>query len=109
MVWVQAGREEIYRALLGRLPTKLVVLFKIRDCTQDTRRRLAGVQILSPVNAGQPSDIDTLVTVQWREDAQVLTLVDIGTILDLAHLISEGDRRWVNSRIDLRMYNAIYY
>jgi len=32
-VWVQAGSEEIYGALRGRLPAKLVALFKIRDCS----------------------------------------------------------------------------
>jgi len=73
-------------------------------------RRLAGVQMLSPVNSGRPSDIHSLVTVQLREDAREFTLVDIGTILSLAHLIPEGDWRWlVNSRIDLRTFNEIYY
>jgi len=47
--------------------------------------------------------------VQLREDAREFTLVDIGTILGLAHLIPEGDRRWlVNSHIDLRTLNEIY-
>jgi len=108
-LWVQAGSEEIYGALRGRLPSKLVVLFKIRDCSQDTVRWLADLQMLSPVNSGRPSDIHSLVTVQLREDAREFTLVDIGTILGLAHLIPEGDQRWlVNSRIDLRTFNEIY-
>jgi len=99
----------MYGALRGRLPAKLVAFFKIRDCSQDTVRRLEGVQMLSLVNSGRPSDIYTLVTVQLREDAREFTLVDIGTILGLAHLIPEGDRRWlVNSRIDLRTFNEIY-
>ena len=50
-VWVQARSEEMYGALRGRLPAKLVALFKIRDCSQDTVRRLAGVQMLSPVSS----------------------------------------------------------
>jgi len=95
--------------LRGRLPAKLVALFKIRDCSQDPVRRLAGVQMLSPVNSGRPSDKHSLVTVQLREDAGEFTLVDIGTILGLAQLIPEGDRRWlVNSRIDLRTFNEMY-
>ena len=99
----------MYGALRGHLPAKLVALFKIRDCSQDTVRRLAGVQMLSPVNSGRPSDIHSLVTVQLREDARKFTLVDIGTILSRAHLIPEGDRhRVVNSRIDLRTFNEIY-
>jgi len=48
-VWVQAGSEEMYRVLRGRLTAKRVALFKIRDCSQDPVRRLAGVQMLSPV------------------------------------------------------------
>jgi len=43
--------------------------------------------------------------VQLREDAREFTLVDIGTILGLAHLIPEGDRPWlVNSSIDLTRF-----
>jgi len=72
-------------------------------------RRLAGVQMLSPVNSGRLSDMHSLVTVQLRQAAQEFTIVDIGTILGLAHLIPEGDLRWVfNSRIDLRTFNKIY-
>jgi len=96
-------------ALRGHLPAKLVALFKIRDCSQDTVRRLAGVQILSLVNSGRHSDIDRLVTVQLREDGREFILVDIGTILGLGHLVQEGHRRWhVYSPIDLRTFNEIY-
>ena len=99
----------MYGSLRGRHPAKLVALFKIRGSSQDTVRRLAGVQMLSPVNSGRPSDIHCFVTVELREDAREFTLVDIGTILSLAHLIPQGDRRWlVNSRIDLRTFNEIY-
>ena len=107
-VWVHAGSEEMYGALRGRLPAKLVVLYKLRDCSQDTVRHLAGVQILSPVNSGPPSNIHSLVTVQLGEDAREFTLVDIGTILGLPHLIPEGGRRWlVNSHIAFRTYIEI--
>jgi len=38
-VWVQAGTEEMYGALRGRLPAKLVALLKIRDPgSEDTVR-----------------------------------------------------------------------
>jgi len=109
-VWVQAGTEEMYGALRGRLPAKLVALLKIRDPrSKDTVRRLAGVQLLTPVNSGRLSDLHGLVSVQMREDTRGFTIVDIGTILGLAHLIPVEDRRWlVNSRIDLRTFNEIY-
>ena len=65
--------------------------------------------MLSAVNAARPSDVHGHVTVQQREKARVFTIVDIGTILGLAYLIPEADRRWlVNSRIDLRTFNEIY-
>jgi len=108
-VCVQAGSEEMYGALRGHRLAKIVALFEITDCSQDTVRRLAGVQMLSPVNSGRPSDIHSLVSVQVREDAREFTLVDIRTNIGLVHLIPEGDRRWiVNSRVDLRTFNEIY-
>ena len=100
----------MYGSLRGRLPAKLLALFKIRNPTCDgTVRRLARVQILSPVNSERVSAVHGLVTMQQREDAREFTIVDIGTILGLAHLIPEADRPWlVNNRIDLRTCNEIY-
>jgi len=102
-VWVQAGSEEMYGALRGCLQAKLVALFEIRDYTcENAVRPVAPVRMLSAVNSGFPSDIHGLVSVQMREDAREFTIVDVGTIHGLAHLIPEGERRWlVNSRIDL--------
>ena len=91
-VWVKAGDEEMYGAQSGRLPAKLRALFKIQNATCDCPvRRLASVQMLSPVNSGRVSDVHGLVTVQQREDALEFTIVDVGTILGLAHLIPEAD------------------
>jgi len=102
----------MYGALRGRLPAKLVAVLKIRDyrCDNtDTVCRVAGVQMLTPVNSGRLSDQHCLVTVQMREDARGFTIVDIGTILGLAHLIPEQDLRWlVNGQIDLRTFNEVY-
>jgi len=93
----------MYGTLRGGLPAKLVALFKIRDPrSEDTVRRFAGVQLLTPVNSGRLSDLHGLVTVQMREDTRGFTIVDIGTMLGLAVLILEEHRGWlVNSRIDL--------
>jgi len=100
----------MYGAPRGRLPAKLVALFKIRHYRcQDRVRRLAGIQFVSSVNSGQISDVHSLVPVQMKLDAREFTVVDIGTILSLAHLIPEGDRHWiVNGRIDLRTFNEVY-
>ena len=109
-VWIQVGGEQMYGGLRRRLPAKILALFKIKDYTQqDAVYRLAGVQLMNVVNSGRPSDVHGLLTVYLRDDARELTIVDIGTILGLAHLILETDRRWlVNSRIDLRTFNEIY-
>jgi len=100
----------MYGALRGRLPAKLVALFKIREPrSEDTVRRVAGVQLRTLVNSGRLIDLPGLVTVQMREDTRGFTIVDIGTILGLASLIPEKDRGWlVNSRIDLRTFNEVY-
>jgi len=104
--------EEMYGARRGRLPAKLVALLKIRDYRSDnTVRRVAGVQMLmlTPVNSGRLSDHHGFVTVQMREAARGFTIVDIGTILGLAHLLLEEDRLWLlSSRIDLRTFNEVY-
>jgi len=102
--------EETYGALLDRLPAKLVALLQIWDYrSDDTIRRIAGVQMLTPVNSGRLSDLHGLVTVQMWEDTQGFTIVQIGTIVGLAHLIQEKDRHpLVNSQIDLRTVNKVY-
>jgi len=89
-----------------------MALFKIRSgyMQQDTVSRLAGVLFMSLVDSGPPSDVHGLVTVQLRDVTRELTIVDIGTIIGLAHLKPETERRWlVNSRIDLRTFNEIYW
>jgi len=100
----------MYGALRGCLLAKLVALLKIRDYrSDDTVRRVGGVQILTPVNSWRLLDLHGLVTVQMREDTRGFTILDVGTILGLAHLIPEEDQRWlVNSRIDLRTFNEVY-
>ena len=108
-VWIQAGGKQIYGAPRGRLPAKLLALFKFRNTHQDIVWRLAGVQLMGVVNSGHPSDVHGLVPVHLRDDSREWSIVDIATILGLAHLIPETDRRWlVNSRIDLRTFNEIY-
>jgi len=76
---------------------------------QDAVYPLAAVQFLSLVHSGQRSDVDCLITVQLRDRTRELTIVDIGTILSLAHQIPETVWCWlVNTPIDLRTLNEIY-
>jgi len=69
---------------------------------------LAGVRLVSMVVTGHLSELHILATVELRDDIRGLTIVDIGTILGLAHLIPETDQRWLlTSRIDLRTFTEI--
>jgi len=100
----------MYCALRGRLLAKVVAFFKMRDysCGNAVSWVMA-VRMLSAVNSVFLLDIHGLITVQMREDAREFMRVDIGTILGLAHLIPQGEWRWlVNSQIDLRSFNQVY-
>jgi len=44
------------------------------------------------VNSGYPSDVHGLVTIHLWDNTQELTIVDIGTILGLAHLLRKLTR-----------------
>jgi len=63
-VWIQAGGENMYGALRGRLPARLIAQFKIRSgyVQQDPVYRLASVQFMSLVDSGRPSDVYDLLT-----------------------------------------------
>jgi len=109
---IQAGGKNIYGVLRGPLPARLIARVKIpSDHMQPhTVLRLGGVQFLIVVNFRCRSDVHSVVTVQPRNFNQELTIVDIRTILGLAHLRLETDRCWLlKRRIYLRTFNAIYY
>jgi len=93
-VWIPAGGENTYGALKGRLPARVKALFKIRSgyIQPDTVYCLAGVQFMSLIDSRQLSDVHGLLTVQLRDFTRELTIVDIGTIIGLAHLIQETER-----------------
>jgi len=76
---------------------------------QDTVYRLAGVQFMSVVHSGRPSEVHGLVTIQLRGVTRELTILDIWTIISIAHGIPKIDRHWlVNSKIYLSTLNEIY-
>jgi hypothetical protein len=111
-VWVRFGSEEDYGALHGRIPARLMGLIKLRNKPNENIEnvhRLAIVRVLDVVNNGHVSDKDTFVRVKTSTAIRQLWIVDIGTITGQAHLIADGDGRWlINSRIDLRTFNEIY-
>ena len=113
-MWVAYGTSNEYGALRGKLPGKLRGLFKIRDTGNDGKvYRLAIVQLLqaSQNRGGRIADAHRLVRVfaKRQKSETEFRIVDIATVTGQAHLIPDGDGRWlVNSRIDLRTFNDIY-
>ena len=115
-VWVAVGSSSEVGALRGKLPGRLRGLFKLRaNAIGNTKivHRLAVVEILqAQPNGGRIVEAHGLVKVTKRRNTNrkdEFWIVNIVTILSLAHLIPEGDGQWlVNSRIDLRTFNEIY-
>ena len=111
-VWVALGAANEYGALRGKLPGRLRGLFKVRDTgTNGKVYRLAIVQLLQTTGGGRISGAHGLVKVFARQQTSTdeFWIVDITTVTGLAHLIPEGDGKWlVNSRIDLRTFNDVY-
>ena len=64
-LYIQACGKNIYGKLMRCVPGRLIDLFKIpsADMQQDTVYRLTGVQFMSLVDSGQPSDVPGLRTV----------------------------------------------
>jgi len=81
--------------LRGRLPARLIAVFKIRSryMQQDTGYCLAGIQFMRLIHSGRASDVHGPATVQLRDLILELTIVDIGTIIGLAHVIPETEWR----------------
>ena len=70
---------------------------------------LVGFWMLRAENSDWLFDVHSLVTVPLRHDLCEFTLVDIGTIVGLAHVLPEGAQCWlVNRHIDFRTFNEIY-
>ena len=113
-VWVAYCTSNEYGVLRGKLLVKPRGLFKIRKTGNDGKvYRLAIVQLLqaSQNGDGHIADAHGLVRVfaKRQKSETEFRIVDIATVTGQAHLIPDGDGRWlVNSRIDLRTFNDIY-
>jgi len=133
-IWVQIakkrdGQDLPYKALQGRLPYRMLNLFKLlvkhpraREwCTSGDSLRetfwLAYVELTKPANGGMPEKASRLVRVVKPTTGAVDAVISAGNILGAAHLIPEEpdcsrseNKGWiVNSHIDLATWNDIYY
>jgi len=110
-IWVQAGSEEGYGDLRGRVVAQLLALFKIRNVLSGAGdvHRLALVPILDPVGAGRFHRGRGHIGVSKWPNGRDMRIVGIGAVIGQAHVITSGERQWiVNHRIDLRRFNEIY-
>jgi len=110
-IWVQAGGEESYGDLRGRVVARLLALFQIRNVLSGAGdvHRLVLVHILDPVGAGRFHSRSGHIRVSKRPNGRDMRIVGIGGVIRQVHVITSGERQWiVNHRIDLRTFNEIY-
>ena len=110
-IWVQAGGEEIYGDLRGRVVARLLAIFKIRNILSGAGdvHRLALVRILDHVGTGRFHRGSGHIRVSKRPNGRDMRTVGIGAVIEQAHVIPSGERQWMaNHRIDLRTFNKIY-
>ena len=116
-VWVDSGNRNIYGALKGFYPARLVSIMKVRNSKTGLVDRLVLIDRLYVENSGKLSDITGLVTVTLGTakgpTGTTEIVVGIKRIMGMAHLIPEtaevDNKRWyVNNRIDLETFNRIY-
>ena len=125
-VWVRQqaqatpGRPLPYFALHGRLPFQLQRIFKL--CVDhngaSTIMHLAFVMVTRPINGGRASNVTGMVRVELPKSGSIYRVIDAGAIAGAAHLIPETpnaarvipNKTWVvNSHIDLKTWNDVYY
>jgi hypothetical protein len=123
-VWVQmarqqAGKELPYKALQGRLPYRMIRLFKLQvvHARGSNTFWLAYVDLTKPANGGMPEKASQMVRVVKPTLGEVNAVISAGNIVGAAHLIPEEplssgreNKGWiVNSHIDLATWNDVYY
>ena len=110
-IWIQVSREDTGGDLCGRLVAQLLGLFKIRNIQSEAGgvRRLVLVQVYDPMNGSSFNTVSGHIRVRKRPNGRDMRIVDIGTVIEQAHIVPAGERQLiVNHRIDLRTFNEIY-
>ena len=123
-VWVQIaqwrdGQELPYKASQGRLPYRVLQLFKLQ--VEHPRGKdtfwLAYVELTKPANGGMPEKASKLVRVVRPTTGELDAVISAWNIVGAAHVIPEEpvssgseNKEWiVNSHIDLATWNDVYY
>ena len=107
-VWVDSGNSNIYGALKGFYPARLVSIIKMQELTTGSVDRLVLVDRLYVENSGKISNVTGLLTVTLGTakgpKGTTETIVSIERIMGMVHLVPEtserDNKRWyVNSRM----------
>jgi hypothetical protein len=118
-VWVKQRQGMVYGALQGRLPWKLLRLFKLKHRNEEgceVENWLAFAQTTVPENSGHMDPVSTFVNVRLSPGSGGFRVVRVGNIVGCAHVIPQrsftdkvtNDRWIVNSHIDLMTWNVVY-
>ena len=107
--------EPAYKALQGHLPYQLLRVFKLQIPSHVLY--LAFVLMTKPFHEGLPNAISSMVRVVPSSGENAYKVLAAGHICGAAHLIpevpstsKETNSGWiVNSHIDLKTWNTIYY
>ena len=123
-MWVQiAQRQDVqelpYKALQGRLPYRMLRLFKLQ--VEHPRGKdtfwLAYVKLTKPANGGMPEKASKLVRVVRLTTGVLDAVISAGNIVGAAQVnpeepVSSGseNKGWIiNSHIDLTAWNDVCY
>jgi hypothetical protein len=109
----------VYGALQGRLPWKILRLFKVKhrnDEGHEIENWLAFAQTTIPENGGHMDTVSSFINVRLPPPSAGFRVVSAGNIVGCAHVIpqraftdQEKNDRWiVNSHIDLMTWNVVY-
>jgi len=111
-VWVNCAKSNGIQSDLGTLvPGRMVKLYTIID--EDGKKLVALVKLLHPENGGNVDPRMGLIRVTDRDcrpNSEDLHMVLVKSIWSVAHLIPIPATRsfYVNSTIDLKMFNSFY-
>ncbi len=119
MVQCREGQELPYKALRGRLPSRMRRLFKlhVKHAGGHSMLWLVYGQLLKAANGGMPEPASQLVRMVKPQRGGSYSVISAGNVRGAAHLIPEEpisskqeNQGWiVNSHIDLATWNEVYY
>ena len=103
-------KDGLYGALNGHLLAHLEAIFAIKDPILNTVHQVALIREYRVVAGGTLQTPSHLVQVTIRDDERAYQIIPIQSITSLAHLVfSKMEKKYfVNSHIDLTIYNKIY-